>query len=107
MKLYEIQKSIEDILESVDEETGEIPENLCEKLALYEGDKLVKVENTVHFMKNLESDIEAIKNEETRLNNLRKSRERRLEWIKKYLLDNLHGETFKEATWQISYRKSE
>ena len=85
--LYEID---EEILNCVDQETGEIIDP--EKLAQLQMDFDKKVEGIALWIKNLLSDAEAIKAERN---------------VKEYLSGYLCGEKFKTPRVSISYRKSE
>lgn len=107
MTLYEINSQIDQILSNmeIDEETGEvlIDTTLLESLQIAHD---VKIENIGCYVKNLNSDIEALKTEEKNLNSRRKSKEKLVERLT-YMLDNdLKGQKFETARCTISYRKS-
>ena len=107
MTLYEINSQIEAILSTaeIDEETGEVlfDTTLLESLQIAHD---VKIENIACYVKNLASDIEAIKAEEKNLKNRRQSKEKLIERLT-YMLDNdLQGQKFETARCKISYRKS-
>lgn len=107
MTLYEINAQIDQILSNIeiDEETGEVlfDTTLLESLQIAHD---VKIENIACYVKNLNSDIEALKTEEKNLNSRRKSKEKLVERLT-YMLDNdLRGQKFETARCTISYRKS-
>lgn len=107
MTLYEINSQIDQILSNIeiDEETGEVlfDTTLLESLQIAHD---VKIENIGCYVKNLDSDIEALKTEEKNLNSRRKSKEKLVERLT-YMLDNdLKGQKFETARCTISYRKS-
>lgn len=107
MTLYEINAQIDQILSNIeiDEETGEVlfDTTLLESLQIAHD---VKIENIGCYVKNLNSDIEALKTEEKNLNSRRKSKEKLVERLT-YMLDNdLKGQKFETARCTISYRKS-
>lgn len=85
MKLYEISLEIENAINclQVDEETGEIIN--AENLEQLEIEFKEKAENIGLFIKNLDCEINAIKDEEKALSERRKSKEKKAENLKKYL----------------------
>ena len=117
MKLYEISdeiKLLEDTyMEAIDEETGEIiaekwNDIQCREEELRDLFKS-KTENIVKYYQNIQSDIAILKSEEERLNKRRKTLEKKIEWLKKYLLDNMviNGYTKLNTPYgNISTRKS-
>lgn len=118
--LYEIDSRLETLLtEGFDEETGEIYETqeeldkAIDEVAL---DLDTKIENIGCFIKNLESDVEAIKKEEGNLKHRRQTAENKIESLKRYLNGYLSAVYPKEedrAKWKfktakvvLGYRKS-
>ena len=95
--LYEID---EEILNCVDQETGEIigPE----KLAQLQMDFDKKVEGIALWIKNLLSDAEAIKAEKNKLADRQRSCENKARNLKEYLSGYLCGEKFKTPRVSIS-----
>ena len=87
MNLYKIET---EILECIDEETGEIFDE--ERFAKLQLSREEKIENTVLWIKNLKSDNVALKSEEEALAKRRKSNENLLKSLQNYLSDALHGE---------------
>lgn len=115
--LYEINWDIDKLLatdfsadeELVDTTTGEIF-NLKEKLDELEIDLNTKLENVGCYIKNLDSDIEALKNEEKTLADRRRVKENKLERLKQYLSDNLQVagmQKFESPRCVLSFRKSD
>lgn len=113
MKLYEINDRIYELLnqEVIDPETGEILDvNGFDQLKELELARDVKIENTGLFIKNLDADIAALKEEEKRLAERRKVKENKLNWTKQFLGDFLKAEDvpkFETAKLKLSFRKSE
>lgn len=105
MKLYEIIKEIENFELEVDEETGEILN--IDALDLLQVEKNEKMENIALWIKNLDSDAKAIREEEKTLASRRQVKERKVEALKKYLATALAGEKLETARVRISYRKSQ
>lgn len=100
--LYEID---EKILNCVDMETGEIID--VERLGQLQLAREDKVEGIALWIKNLLSDVDAIKSEEEKLAQRRKANENKAKNLKEYLSKFLNGQKFKTPKVSISYRKSE
>lgn len=103
--IYQIRREIEDFEYECDPETGDL-------LNALEWDKLnmayeEKVENIACFIKNLTSDIADFKAEEANLAARRKTLERKAEFLKRLLLDNMDGQKFSTVKCAVSFRKSE
>lgn len=103
--IYQIRREIEDFEYECDPETGEL-------LNALEWDKLnmayeEKVENIACYIKNLTSDIADFKAEEANLATRRKTLERKAEFLKRLLLDNMDGQKFSTVKCAVSFRKSE
>ena len=113
MNLFEIEKSINDLLEVgyqefVDEETGEFDEEAFNKsLSELEVEKSQKIENIGLFIKNLNTDIADLKAEEKAMAERRKAKERKVESLKRFLSAVLNGEKFETAKLALSFRRSE
>lgn len=109
MKLYEIKEDYICLLDMI--ESGEIPEEaIADTLDAVTGELEDKADNIACVIKQLQAEATAIKTEEERLAERRKSREKNAERMKKYLADNLLavGKTKLEtARNKISFRKSE
>lgn len=114
--LYEINKEITELLESnfgadeeiVNSETGEIT-TIEEKLNELEMDFNTKIENIACYIKNLSSDIAAIKEEEQRLAKRRRAKENLVESLKRYATSNLVEmgyNKFESPRACLSFRKS-
>ena len=113
MKLYEINDKIYELLnqEIMDPETGEILDiNGFDQLKELELAREVKIENTGLFIKNLDADVAALKEEEKRLAERRKVKENKLNWTKRFLDEFLKAEDvakFETPKVKMSFRKSE
>ena len=101
MNLYEINN---EILNCVDEETGEIVD--FERLQELQIEKTSKIENLGLWYKNLISDAQALKNEIDALTERKKKSESKAEQIKAWLADILSGSKFETARTQMFWRKS-
>lgn len=111
MRLYDIAKNIEDVIELgmvVDKETGEIlfDSSHFEGLVISFNDKL---ESCGIYIKNLRAEIEAIKAEENGLRDRRKSIERKAANMEEYVLSCLtitETNRFSTPKVALSTRKS-
>ena len=106
MTLYEIDKSITDLMESsVDPETGEIQDitDALDALTMEQGQKR---ENIALFIKDLSAEAAAIRNEEKALADRRRVTENKAERLKNYLMASLAGEKFSTPKVSVSYRNS-
>ena len=102
MTIYEIEAAI---LETVDEETGEIID--LERLEALEMERDRKISNVACWIKDLKAEAEAIKAEKQALDKRQKAAENKAESLKTWLQTVLEGEKFKDSRCSISYRKSE
>ncbi len=109
MKLYELAADYEAFLAAI--EAGEIPEEaIIDTLESIESAIEDKVENIACLLKNLAAEAAAIKAEEDKLAERRKSKEKAHERFKAYLSDMMLkcGKTrFESARNKISFRKSD
>lgn len=101
MNLYEIESKI---MECVDMETGEIID--IEKLNELEIERDTKIENIALWIKNLNADAKALKEEKDNLYARQKACENKAESLKNYLNNFLQGEKYKSSKVSISYRDS-
>lgn len=102
--IYFIRKELEDFEFEIDPETGEllnVPEWDALNMAYEE-----KVENIACYIKNLVSDVADFKAEENNLAQRRKATERKVEFLKRLLLDNMNGQKFSTVKCAISFRRS-
>lgn len=102
MTLYEINQAI---LDTVDQETGEIID--IDRLNALEMERDTKISNVACWVKDLKAEAEAIKAEKQALEKRQKAAENKAESLKQWLQTVLEGEKFKDARCSISYRKSE
>lgn len=103
--LYQIRAEIDGFTYECDPETGEL-------LNALEWDALnmafeEKVENTACYIKNLKSDVEALRNEEKALAKRRQSAEKTIAYLEQLLADNMGGQKFSTAKCVVSFRPSE
>ena len=108
MTLYEINAKIEEVLnsmlEEVDEETGEVNADIAAELAELNIAREEKLDNIGVFIKNLESEAEAINNEINTLRIRAKRRSDRAKWLREYVANDLLGhEQKKFSTSRVEY----
>ncbi len=103
--LYSIRQEIENFEYEVDPETGEILNELSWDDLQMAFDE--KVGNIACYIKNLSSDVLAFKAEEEQLAKRRRSTERKIEYLKQLLSENMDGQKFSTAKCAVSFRKSE
>lgn len=101
MTLWEIDKAL---LECIDTDTGEILD--FERLDELQLAREAKLENIALYIKNLQADAEAIREEEKALAERRKAKENRAASLKEYLSKALDGNTFETAKVSLSFRSS-
>ena len=108
-KLYELANDLEvayELLnETTDLETGEVNEEAVKLINECNINFNDKISGLVEFIKRLTADMDAYKNEEERLYKLRKSNEKKVEWLKSYIKDNLI-KTCREKVETISCKVS-
>ena len=106
MTLYEIDQAIITALEgATDPETGEIIDDAL--MAEYEQlqlDRETKIENIGLFIKDLEADAAAIKNEAKNLAARAKAAEGKAEHLRNYLQFCLDGQKFQTPRLAVSFR---
>ena len=94
--LYEIDQ---DILDCVDEETGEILDT--ERLDALQMEREVKLEGVCLWVKDLRYESDAIKAEADKLTARRKALDNKIEGLKVWLLGALNGEKLKTARCNV------
>ena len=109
--LYEISERIRSVIEegfSFDEETGEVfDESDLDALRMELSDKL---ENVALYVKGLEADAKAIREEEKALSERRKSKERKAERLREYMARTMSDNgipSIETARCRLSFRRSE
>ena len=105
-KLYEINKSIEDLLNAVtDPESGEVTDLEALDNLLLERDQ--KIESVILYYKDVNAELGALLAEISALNDRADKLENTANGLKIYLNKALNGENFKTSKCEVKYRKSE
>lgn len=103
--LYEITNAIANFEPEIDETTGELLNgDILDRLNMAREDKL---ESVALYIKNLQAEAVAIKQERDNLDERMKSKERKADSMKRYLQSVLNGEKFETPKCKVSYRKSQ
>ncbi len=101
MNLYEIEQ---EIMSCVDTETGEVID--FEKLDALTLERDRKIENLALWVKNLEADAKAYKDEKDSFAQKQKSAENKVKSIKEYLSGYLAGTPYKSTRVSVAFRAS-
>lgn len=102
MTLYDIDNQIAQILnESVDEETGELNEEALESIGALQMARTEKLDNIGIYLKSLDAEITALKEEKSKLDERIKSKSNKIERIKNYLLTYVITEKKIETTHAV------
>lgn len=102
MNLFEIES---EITQCFDAETGEILD--VEKLENMQMLKENKIENIACWIKNLEAEAKAYKEQKASFAERQQSAEKKAESLKEYLHKVLNGEKFKTIKCEVNFRKSQ
>ena len=114
--IYNIQQELLDIFNQIEENEGEITPELEEKLKISQDEFKDKINSYTCVIRQLENDLNAIKEEKARLDAIKKSKEKTIERLKKVMIEaiQLFGNTSKTGvkfidygTGKVSLRKSE
>lgn len=113
MNLYDIDEKLYYLIEEgFDTETGEILEDFDLNKAINEAtmelDK--KIDNIAVYIKNLESEVEAIKEEKKKLSSRQKTKENRINSLKRYLdgyFRYSQSNYFEDTTGKVKFHKFE
>lgn len=84
--LYQISSDLTSIFDKIEAQGGELLPEDEEALVIKQDELNTKLTNYVQYMRSIENDIAACKEEENRIKALRKSRENKVENIKKVML---------------------
>jgi seryl-tRNA synthetase len=107
---YEIQKCIEAMFDTVNEETGEVEPGTIVYLSALKEERNKKLDNIGAYIKNEESDVEAIKREIEKLKARQTVKENHIKRLKDYVGESMQAmneEKFESPRVAFSFRKSE
>lgn len=111
MKLYEINKQLDDVLKDMEiyaaEHDGEIDPVFIEKLSEIELAKGEKLLNVAKFMKGIGADIDAFDNEIDKLKKRKEALNKKYDWLFDYIYNNAEkGRKVEDSTTVIKWTKS-
>lgn len=111
MNLYQLHEgylNLVEVLENAGEDDN-LRELVTNSLNEIEDSIKDKADNVVRFIRNLESEVNAIKEEEKRLVEMKKKREKQVENLKQYLFDFTKvadGQKIKGSIFTVSIKKN-
>ena len=107
MSLYEIDQKIDEAMDAIDWETGDIlDEELADKLQDLKMDRREKLENIALYIIHLLQYREAVISEIRKLTGKKKVLDNKIDRLKKYLAEALGGDTIKTPRVNVTFRKS-
>lgn len=115
MQLYKIEQGLQAIFDELEENGGEVTEELLEKLTISQDNLKSKLENYGIVIKELKAKIDYCKSEEKRIATIRKQREKSVEWLQNAVLtaimrfgntDDKGVSRIETDTFKFSTRKS-
>lgn len=103
--IFEIQQNLQSIFNTIEENEGEISDELMSELAIKQDELKLKIKNYSEYIKVLESDIKLIKEEKDRLTSLQKSKEDIIKRLQKIMIEAIEnfGDTSKSGSKFIDY----
>lgn len=116
MNIWQIQQELLSIFDELEENGGELTEELEQQLAISQEDFRSKVESYTNVIKSVKADIAAIDEETKRLAALKKSKNTLIERLSKVIIDavDMFGDTtktggkfFDYGTGKVSIRNSQ
>lgn len=108
MNIFEISNELSSIIDELEENGGELTEELSEKLTISQQEFKNKIENYINVIKNIDSDVEACDKEIKRLQSVKKTKQNTIERLKTivcWAIDE-YGETNKSGNKYIDLGKS-
>ena len=116
MNIWQIQQELLSIFDELEENGGELTEELEEQLAISQEDFRSKVESYTNVIKSVKADIAAIDQESKRLAELKKSKTSMVDRLSKVIIDAVDkfgdttktgGKFFDYGTGKVSVRNSQ
>lgn len=108
MNIFEISSKLSSIIDELEENGGELTEELSEKLTISQQEFKDKIENYLNVIKNIDSDVEACDKEIKRLQSVKKTKQNTIERLKTivcWAIDE-YGETNKSGNKYVDLGKS-
>jgi hypothetical protein len=108
MNIFEISSKLSSIIDELEENGGELTEELSEKLTISQQEFKDKIENYLNVIKNIDADVEACDKEIKRLQSVKKTKQNTIERLKTivcWAIDE-YGETNKSGNKYVDLGKS-
>lgn len=108
LNLYELSENYTNIANLLDDPTIE-QEVITQALATIEADITTKAGDIAAVMQGIEADIEAVRAEEKRLADRRRTAENRIKWLKNYIQENMENcgiDKIKTPTFTLSIQNN-
>jgi len=105
MNIFELQSELLSIFDEIEENGGELTEELEQKLAITQDSFKSKIESYTNVVKSLKADIEQIKNEQKRLKELADTKLKVIEKLSNIMIYSINefGDTSKAGAKYIDY----
>lgn len=107
MKIYDIQREIEEILTYCVDENGELTEEAFSRILELNQLEEIKIDNLISFYKSKIARAEALNQERKTLEKREKVELNTAERLKIFLTSCLNGRKFENERHKVTYRKSE
>ena len=103
--IYQIEQDLFSIFNTIEENEGEITPEIEEQLSIKQNEFKDKIQAYTAVVKQLELDIDGIKAEKCRLNDLQKSKEKTIDRLKQIMVDaiQIFGDISKSGTRFIDF----
>lgn len=107
--IFEIEKRYLDIISELEENGGELTEELAEELSITENEFKNKVEAYANVIKSIKNDLALIKEEQTRLKSLYERKEKVIDRLQEVLISAIDqfGDVKKSGVKYIDYNTGE
>lgn len=105
----EIRMTLNEVFESVDEETGEVREDLVKRLNELQQDRDTKLENITLYLKEKQKEAEALKEEARKLQERARMASNAAERLKVYLINGMNEadlKKFETSRVKLAFRKT-
>jgi len=105
MNIFEIERNLQDLYDNIEENGGEVDDEILDQLTITEQNLKDKVRSYTEVIKQLQYDVKNIQEEKSRLDNMKKSKEILIARLQNILLNALDkfGEADKKGVKSIDY----
>lgn len=106
MNIFEIEESIAKLYDSLIDEDGNVNDEVVKAIESLTGEREKKIENTALFVKQMDYDIKALREEKKRIDSRIRQKQRTADYLKGLLMGTLEGERFESPRVKVTFRKS-